>query len=68
MPPQVPGVAWSDQWSFWQFGYDAIMVTDTAPYRNPHYHEEHDTPETLDYERLARVVDGLRHVVAALVQ
>ena len=66
LPESVPGIAWSDQWSFWRFGYRAAMVTDTAPYRNPHYHTEHDLPDTLDYERLARVVDGLRHVVAAL--
>jgi Zn-dependent M28 family amino/carboxypeptidase len=66
LPEAVPGIGWSDQWSFWQFGYPAAMVTDTAPYRNPHYHTNHDTPETLDYERLTRVVDGLRSVVAEL--
>ena len=66
LPESVPGIAWSDQWSFWRFGYRAVMVTDTAPYRNPHYHTEHDLPENIDYERLARVVDGLQYVVAAL--
>ncbi len=67
LPEAVPGVAWSDQWSFWRFGYPAIMVTDTAPYRNPNYHTVRDKPETLDYDRLARVVEGLRWVTEALV-
>lgn len=62
----VPRVAASDHWSFWKVGYPALMVTDTAPYRYPHYHEPTDTPEQLDYERMARVVDGLRAVIEAL--
>lgn len=66
LPEIVPGVAWSDQWSFWRFDYPAVMVTDTAPYRNPNYHQTTDTPDTLDYERFARVVDGLRYVVGSL--
>jgi Zn-dependent M28 family amino/carboxypeptidase len=66
LPETVTGVAWSDQWSFWQFGYPAVMVTDTAPFRNPHYHTAHDTPETLDYDRFALVVEGLHAVVADL--
>ena len=63
LPEMVPGVGWSDQWAFWQFGYPAIMVTDTAPFRNPHYHTSQDTPETVDYPRLAQVVDGLTAVI-----
>jgi hypothetical protein len=39
------------------------MVTDTAPFRDPAYHRATDTPERLDYERMARVVDGLVHVL-----
>jgi hypothetical protein len=42
------------------------MITDTAPFRNPHYHQRTDTPETLDYDRLARVVEELEKVVAKL--
>lgn len=64
----IPGVGWSDQWAFWQQGYPGIMVTDTAPYRYPHYHTVEDTPEQIDYERLAHVVDGLQHVVHDLVR
>jgi len=68
LPPAIPQAGWSDQWSFWQFGYPALMVTDTAVFRNPHYHRPTDTPETLDYERTARVVDGLLAVVRELAR
>ena len=62
----IPGVGWSDHWSFWQAGYPALMVTDTAPFRYPHYHEVEDTPDKIDYERLARVVTGLYEVIRDL--
>jgi Zn-dependent M28 family amino/carboxypeptidase len=62
----LPGVGWSDQWSFWQVGYPGAMVTDTAPFRNPRYHTQADTPIGLDYERMARVVLGLERVIADL--
>ena len=65
-PWWFPGIAWSDQWSFWQHGYPAIMVTGTAPYRNPNYHTKNDTFSTLDYDRMARVVGGLSQVVLEL--
>ncbi len=66
LPSVVPGVAWSDHWSFWQFGYPALMVTDTAPFRYAHYHQATDTPDELDYDRLARVVAGLERVIVDL--
>ena len=65
-PSWVPGVWWSDHWSFWRQGYPAIMITDTAPFRNPFYHTAQDTPDKLDYGRMARVVDGVGAVVADL--
>jgi hypothetical protein len=65
-PEFIDGVGWSDQWSFWRQGYPGIMITDTAPFRNPNYHEPTDTPDTLDYGRLARVVTGLEVVVGNL--
>ena len=68
MPDLLPGVGWSDHWAFWQEGYPGVMVTDTAFYRYPHYHRASDTPDKLDYDRLARVVDGLVGVVAELVE
>jgi len=66
LPSFVTGVGWSDQWSFWQVGYPGVMVTDTAPFRNPNYHRPGDRPDTLDYPRLARVVEGLVAVVKKL--
>jgi len=62
----IAGVSWSDQWAYWKFGWPAVMVTDTAPFRYPHYHTLRDTPDKLDYDRLARVVRGLEGVVRDL--
>jgi len=67
-PAFIPGVDWSDHWSFWQEGWPALMVTDTAPYRYLHYHTGEDTPDKVDYERLARVVTGLHGMLRELVQ
>jgi len=66
-PDSIPGIGWSDHWSYSQVGYPAVMVTDTAPFRNPNYHEPTDLPDTLDYERLARVTSGLAEVIVVLV-
>lgn len=66
LPRLIPGVGWSDQWAFWQQGYPGVMVTDTAPFRYPYYHTDEDTPDKIDYERLARVVAGLEQVIAEL--
>jgi len=65
-PAWVPGIWWSDHWSFWREGYPAIMISDTAPYRYPFYHTPQDTADKLDYDRTARVVDGLAYVVREL--
>jgi hypothetical protein len=62
-PGWMPGIFWSDHWSFWRHGVPAVMITDTAPFRYRHYHTEHDTPDKLDYARMARVVDGMSEVV-----
>src|SRR2546426_841658 len=62
-PGVIPGISWSDQWPFWEEGYPAVMVTDTAFHRYGQYHTLRDTPEIIDYERLARVVAGLTHVL-----
>jgi Zn-dependent M28 family amino/carboxypeptidase len=66
LPESVPGIGWSDHWSFWQVGYPAFMVTDTAPFRYPHYHEPTDTVDKLDYEMMARAVRALQKVTADL--
>lgn len=65
-PRLLPGIALSDHRNYWKAGYDAAMITDTAFYRNPHYHTAQDTPDTLDYERMAMVVDGVRVSIKAL--
>src|SRR5262249_54934242 len=66
LPSVLPGVGWSDHWAFWQEGYSAVMLTDTAPFRYPHYHRPEDTPDKLDYERMARLVPALAVVIADL--
>jgi Zn-dependent M28 family amino/carboxypeptidase len=66
VPAAIPGVGWSDHWAFWQAGYPAMMVTDTAPFRYPWYHTAEDTPEKIDYARLAQVVDGLEAVIESI--
>lgn len=66
LPEAVPGVGWSDHWSFWQAGYPALMVTDTAPFRYPWYHQREDTPDKIDYTAMGSVVDGLAAVIEDL--
>jgi Zn-dependent M28 family amino/carboxypeptidase len=66
LPGGLPGIGWSDHWAFWQEGYPGVMITDTAPFRYPHYHESTDTPEELDYTRFARAVLGLERAVREL--
>jgi Peptidase family M28 len=66
LPSFIPGVSWSDQWSFWRCGYPGIMITDTAPFRYPHYHSASDTPDKLDYDRFTLVVTGMEKVIEDL--
>ncbi|MDP1830165.1 MAG: M28 family peptidase [Archangium sp.] len=66
IPASVQGVDWSDHGPFWRQGYRALMVTDTAPNRNPHYHEATDLPERVDFRRLALTTEGLFGVIDAL--
>ena len=65
-PAFIPGVDWSDQRSFWEQGYRALMITDTALYRYPYYHTAQDTPDKVDYERLARVTRALERTFRTL--
>ena len=67
LPSRIPGVDWSDHWSFWQAGYPGVMVSDTAIFRYPHYHTPADTPDKLNYEKMALVVSGLEKVIQGLV-
>ncbi|RYZ79452.1 MAG: M28 family peptidase [Proteobacteria bacterium] len=62
-PKALVGIDFSDHRSYWEQGYPALMVTDTAFFRNPHYHELTDTPETLNYEKMAETVEGVYGVI-----
>lgn len=68
VPSFIRGIDWSDHGPYWRAGYRALMVTDTALFRNPNYHEPTDLPPTLDFERLARVTRGLEDVLVRLGQ
>jgi hypothetical protein len=62
-PGIIPGIDWSDHWAFAQHGFQAVMITDTALFRYPHYHLPSDTPDKVDFARLARVVKGIERVI-----
>jgi hypothetical protein len=66
LPEWVTGVDWSDHSSFWVEEYPAIMISDTSLFRNPHYHQPSDTPETLDYQSMARVIHGVKEIILDL--
>jgi hypothetical protein len=68
VPDAIPGIGWSDHWAFRKVGYPAIMLTDTAPFRYPHYHQPSDTPDKVDYTRLARITKGLERVVREIAR
>ncbi|MDJ0926666.1 MAG: M28 family peptidase, partial [Gammaproteobacteria bacterium] len=65
-PPVVPGLDLSDHRSFWQHDFPAIMVTDTAFYRNERYHTALDTPDTVCYPELAQVTLGVATALSSL--
>ena len=67
-PDFVPGIGWSDHWAFAAQGFQAVMITDTAPFRYPHYHRPSDTPDKVDAESLARVVKGIERVIRDLAR
>ena len=62
-PSFIPGIDFSDYQSYWKMGYPAILISDTAFYRSDNYHTQKDTPDTLNYENMAKVVDGVFEVV-----
>jgi len=67
-PSFIPGVDFSDQLNYWEAGYNALMITDTAFYRNQNYHTANDTVEKLDFKRMAMVVEGVYAAVNDLAQ
>ena len=62
-PASIPGIDFSDHLNYWHFGYSALMITDTAFYRNSNYHQPTDTPDTLDFGRMGQVVTGLYQAI-----
>jgi hypothetical protein len=65
-PPALLGIDFSDHLNYWKFGYSALMITDTSFYRNRNYHEKTDTLDTLDLNRMAKVIDGVLLTLLAL--
>ncbi|MGD9785179.1 MAG: M28 family peptidase [Hyphomicrobiaceae bacterium] len=65
-PWWIDGMAWSDHAPFDERGFPALMITDTALFRYLHYHKPTDTPDKIDYERLARITKGVERVVRDL--
>jgi uncharacterized short protein YbdD (DUF466 family) len=65
-PAIIQGVDFSDHRNYWKFDYPAVMITDTAFYRSENYHTPNDTPDTLNYENMAKVVDGIFELVSKL--
>ena len=66
-PRTIEGAGMSDHWSFWEQGYPAVMVTDTAFFRYKHYHKASDTPDKINYPEMAKVVYGVAGMMAKLI-
>jgi hypothetical protein len=64
----LPMAEYSDHWSFWEHGFPAVMLTDTAMYRSPYYHRPDDTPEKLDYGAMAAITDALERSIGELIK
>ena len=65
-PQSLPGIDFSDHLNYWALGYDAIMLTDTAFFRHTNYHQGTDTIDTIDFDRMAKVIDGLVNTLELL--
>lgn len=64
--PNLAGIDFSDHRSYWHYGYNAVMITDTAFYRNHNYHKPTDTIDTLNFEKMSGVVRGMYHAILNL--
>ena len=67
-PGFIPGISWSDHWSFWKLGYPAIMITDTAPYRYTYYHSAEDPPDKVDYKKMVYVVNAIEKMLEGFLR
>ena len=68
IPTPINQITASDHLNFWKFGYKAIMITDTAHFRNPNYHTQHDTLETLDIKKMYYVVDLIVESIKQMIK
>ena len=62
-PTFIPGIDFSDHQNYWKFDFPSVMITDTAFYRSNNYHTTNDTPDTLDYKKMAKVLEGVFEMV-----
>ena len=62
-PSFIPGIDFSDHQNFWKNGIKAVMITDTAFFRNPNYHQRTDTIDTLDLKKMSEVIKGIYFAV-----
>lgn len=67
LPEVIGEIRLSDNSSFWDQGYPALMLTDTSYLRNPNYHQATDTPGTLDYPRMTEVTLGVASAMQRLL-
>lgn len=65
-PKSLPGIDFSDHLNYWKLGYSAVMITDTAFYRNKNYHEKTDTMATLDIPKMTQVIDAVYQTVLSM--
>lgn len=65
-PAVLPGIDLSDHLNYWPFGFNALMITDTAFYRNRAYHQKDDTADRLDYQRMSSVVVAVFEAMKSL--
>jgi hypothetical protein len=65
-PAFIPGIDFSDHLNYWKYGYEALMITDTSFYRNGNYHQPSDLPSTLNFVKMAGVVQGVYHAIISL--
>lgn len=67
-PRLIPGIDFSDHQNYWDEGWPAVMITDTAFYRNQNYHTENDKADTLNYQKMAQVIDGVEAAIRLIAK
>jgi len=68
LPQTMSDITRSDHMNYWKFGYNAVMITDTADFRNPNYHKKSDTIDTLNFEKIKAIADGCVEAVVNIGQ